>query len=60
MKTLGLTLIPIATFILGYYFCKVRYRVNDLLRLIDLYAKFIKGDLTLDEFRKYTKRDWLD
>ena len=48
------TLINIAIFIiggvLGYHFCKMRYRVNDLLDIISLYTDMLKENITREEF----------
>lgn len=38
--------------VLGYKFCKIRYRVNDLLEVIALYTDKISETITLEEFRE--------
>lgn len=39
----------IAAFILGYLYCKVRYRVKDLMKSIDLLCGLMSGKLTNEE-----------
>lgn len=55
MTTTIQTLIGIAIFILGYQFCKVRYRVKDLLKLIELQTDMLIGKKSTEELRKRYK-----
>ena len=52
-------LINIAVFIvggvLGYKFCKMRYRADDLLTLISLYADHMGGKITIEYFNEKFK-----
>ena len=56
--------INIAVFIVGgvfgYRFCKMRYRVDDLLMLIGLYADHMSGKITITYFVQKFKEKFGD
>ena len=38
--------------IIGYHFAKMRYRADDVLKLVNLYADHMGGKITIEEFKK--------
>ena len=59
MTAIQLILIIIFTFavsfVLGYQYCKIRFAVNRLLLLIDMFTLYMNGTLTIEQFTKEYK-----
>lgn len=49
-------LLLILGFILGYYFCKFRHRVNDMLKLADTLADLVAGNITPEKALEIIKK----